>query len=303
MSAGGVSRSAEKFRVGLVQMSCTADPRDNLRKATQRIRDAAEQGAQVVCLQELFANRYFCQREEPAVFGLAEPVPGPTTAALEPLARQLKVVLIVSVFERRIPGVYHNTAAVIDADGQLLGIYRKMHIPDDPRYHEKYYFTPGDLGFKVFQTRYARVGVLVCWDQWFPEAARLTTMQGASILFCPTAIGHLPEEKAEFGPAQRDAWELIQRSHALANGIYVAAVNRVGREPGVGEGLDFWGGSFLSDPFGIVVTKAAYEQEQILLAECDLKHMETVRCHWPFLRDRRIDAYGPLTQRVSDGAD
>ena len=298
---------AEKFRLGLVQMLATADPAQNLAHAIDRLRDAAAKGAQIVCLPELFQTQYFCQREDAALFDLAEPIPGPTTAKLAEVAKQLKIVLIASLFEKRAPGVYHNTAVMIDADGSLRGIYRKMHIPDDPLYYEKYYFTPGDLGFKAFDTQVGRVGTLVCWDQWYPEGARLTALQGAQVLFYPTAIGWHPDEKAEFGEAQYDAWQTIQRAHAIANGVYVAVVNRVGFEHGdirgnkaQGKGLEFWGGSFIADPFGRVIAKASHDKEEILIAEVDSRLLEDTRRNWPFLRDRRIDAYGPITSRMID---
>ena len=289
-----------KFRIGLVQMACGLDPNENLAKAEWRIREAAGRGAQIICLQELFRSQYFCQEENAALFDLAESIPGPSTECLGRLARELDVAIVASLFERRTAGVYHNTAAVIDAGGELLGIYRKMHIPDDPQYLEKFYFTPGDLGFRSFDTRYGRVAALVCWDQWYPEAARLATLSGAQVLFYPTAIGWLAADKAEFGEAQYDAWHTIQRGHAIANGVYVAAVNRVGYEGTPEHGLEFWGGSFVSDPFGQVVAQAAHDHEEILIAECDPRRIEEVRRGWPFLRDRRIDAYGPLTQRVLD---
>ena len=281
-------------------MACSLDPNENLAKAEWRIREAAARGAQIVCLQELFRSQYFCREENAGLFDLAESIPGPSTAALSRLAAELGVVVIGSLFERRTAGVYHNTAAIIDADGALLGIYRKMHIPDDPLYFEKYYFTPGDLGFRSFDTRYGRVATLVCWDQWYPEAARLAALSGAQVLFYPTAIGWHPAEKEEFGAAQYDAWRTIQRGHAIANGIYVAAVNRVGYEGPPENGLEFWGGSFVADPFGQVVAEASHDREEILIAECDPRRIEEVRRNWPFLRDRRIDAYGPITQRVLD---
>jgi N-carbamoylputrescine amidase len=297
----------EKFRVGLVQMSATPDPEKNLPHAIAFVRDAASRGASVVCLPELFQTQYFCQREDAELFDLAEPIPGPTTAKLSDLAKQLKIVLIASLFEKRAAGVYHNTAAIFDADGSLCGLYRKMHIPDDPLYYEKFYFTPGDLGFRAFDTEAGKVGTLVCWDQWYPEGARLTALQGASVLFYPTAIGWHPVEKAEVGAAQHDAWRTIQRAHAIANGVYVAVVNRVGFETGdirgksaPGAGLEFWGGSFLCDPFGRVVVEASHEKEEILIGEVDLKHLEDIRRNWPFLRDRRIDSYGPITSRLLD---
>ena len=297
----------EKFKVGLVQMSTTADPEQNLRRALDYVCDAASRGAQVVCLPELFQTQYFCQREDAALFDLAEQIPGPTTAKLSELAKQLKVVLVASIFEKRAAGVYHNTAAMFDADGKLLGLYRKMHIPDDPLYYEKYYFTPGDLGFRAFDTGVGRIGTLVCWDQWYPEGARITAMQGAQVLFYPTAIGWHPSEKAEFGIAQHDAWRTIQRAHAIANGVYVAVVNRVGHETGdirgncvPGAGLEFWGGSFICDPFGRVIAEASHDKEEILIGEVDLKNIEDTRRNWPFLRDRRIDSYAPITSRLID---
>jgi N-carbamoylputrescine amidase len=283
-----------QLRIGLVQMRCAENPDENLATALDRIALAASQGAQVVCLPELFRSRYFCQAEDHSRFDLAEPIPGPTTAALGDAAERHGVVVIGSIFERRLPGIYHNTACVIDADGKLLGLYRKMHIPDDPLYYEKFYFTPGDLGFRSFSTRYARVGTLVCWDQWFPEAARLTALAGAEILFYPTAIGWHESEKEEHGTAQYEAWRTVQRSHAIANGLYVAAPNRVGRESTV----EFWGGSFVCGPFGELVATAGHEEEETLVVDCDLGRIEEVRRHWPFLRDRRIDSYGAL-QRIA----
>jgi N-carbamoylputrescine amidase len=278
-------------------MRCDAAPEVNLERAIERIRQAADSGAQIVCLQELFRSLYFCQRQDPALFDLAEPIPGPTTDRLSQVACETGTVVIASLFERRAAGVYHNTACVLDRDGSLLGLYRKMHIPDDPLYYEKYYFTPGDLGFRAFDTNFGRIGVMVCWDQWYPEAARLTALQGANILFYPTAIGWHPYEKAQFGTAQHQAWELMQRSHAIANGVYVAAVNRVGHEGPAGGGLEFWGGSFVSDPFGAVLQKGSHEGEEVLIVPCDLRRQEEVRRNWPFLRDRRIDAYSDLTRR------
>ncbi len=285
--------------LGLVQMRCSADPDANLHAAIERIRLAAAKGAEVVCLQELFRSQYFCQTEDHRHFALAETIPGPSTAALEPLARDLGVVIVASLFEKRAEGVYHNTAVIIDADGRRLGKYRKMHIPDDPRYYEKFYFAPGDLGFRAWDTRFGRIGVLVCWDQWYPEAARLTALRGAQVLFYPTAIGWLPEEKAEFGSAQQSAWETMQRSHAIANGVYVAAVNRVGHEGSADGGIEFWGASFVSDPYGNVLQRAGGD-EDVLIVPCDLRAVDTARTHWPFLRDRRIDAYQPLTERYLD---
>jgi N-carbamoylputrescine amidase len=287
-----------KFRVGLVQMACTNDAAENLDHAMTKIREAAAKGAQVVCLQELFRSQYFCRVEDANLFDLAESIPGPSTDALGPLAKELGVVIVASLFERRAAGLYHNTAAVIDASGDLLGIYRKMHIPDDPLFYEKYYFTPGDLGFRMFDTQFGRIAVLVCWDQWYPEAARIAALGGASILFYPTAIGWHPAEKAEFGEAQYDAWRTIQRSHAIANGVYVAAVNRVGYEGTPESGLEFWGGSFVADPFGRVLSVASHDKEEILVVECDPRKMDETRRNWPFLRDRRIDAYGPLLNRM-----
>jgi len=288
-------------------MSCTPNPDENMESATKHIRAAAKQGAQVICLPELFQTQYFCQREDLNLFDLAEPIPGPATERLSAVARELKVVLVASLFEKRAPGVYHNTAAILDADGTLCGKYRKMHIPDDPLYYEKYYFTPGDLGYQAFDTQPGRIGTLVCWDQWYPEGARLTALQGANILFYPTAIGWHPAEKAEFGHAQHDAWRTIQRSHAIANGVYVGVVNRVGKENGnvrgnsaAGPGLEFWGGSFLCDPFGVVIAEASHDKEEILIGEIDLVRIEDVRRNWPFLRDRRIDTYAPITSRLID---
>jgi len=291
---------AEKFKIGLVQMSCSADPAENLAKAQSKIREAAARGAQAVCLQELFRSQYFCREENAELFNLAEPIPGESTEALGKLARELKVVIIASLFERRASGVYHNTAAILNADGAIQGLYRKMHIPDDPLYFEKYYFTPGDLGFRNFETPFGRVGVLVCWDQWYPEAARITALGGADILFYPTAIGWHPSEKAQYGAAQLDAWRTIQRSHAIANGVYVAAVNRVGYEGTPEQGLEFWGSSFVADPFGQLIAEASTDQEEILVAECDARRAEEVRRNWPFLRDRRIDAYQPILSRWID---
>jgi len=298
---------AEKFKVGLIQMSCTPEPAENLQRAMDRVREAASKGAQVICLPELFQTQYFCQREDAALFDLAEPIPGPTTEKLSALAKQLRIVLVASLFERRTAGVYHNTALIFDADGTQRGMYRKMHIPDDPLYYEKYYFTPGDLGFKAFDTNAGRVGTLVCWDQWYPEGARLTALQGASILLYPTAIGWHPAEKAEFGVVQHDAWRTIQRGHAIANGVYVGVVNRVGFETGnirgnqaSGDGLEFWGGSFLCDPFGRVIAEGSHDKEEILVGEVDLKAVEDTRRNWPFLRDRRIDSYAAITQRFLD---
>jgi N-carbamoylputrescine amidase len=277
-------------------MRCEADPAANLNRAVERIHEAASRGAQIICLQELFRSFYFCQKQDPSIFDLAEPIPGPSTDALSQAARDTGTVVIGSLFENRAPGLYHNTAVVFDADGTQLGLYRKMHIPDDPLYFEKYYFRPGDLGFRVFDTRFARIGVLVCWDQWFPEGARLTAMQGAEILFYPTAIGWHPSEKAEFGTAQRDAWKTIQRAHAIANGVYVAAVNRVGHEGDLERGLEFWGTSFVADPFGVVQSEGSTDREEILISRCERARQLDVRRNWPFFRDRRTDAYGDVAR-------
>jgi len=289
-----------KFTIGLVQMRCTADANENLERAIEKVREAASKGAQIICLHELFRGEYFCRTEDPKLFDLAEAIPGPTTDALAKIAKEKKVALVVSVFERRAAGVYHNACAVLDADGRYLGKYRKMHIPDDPLYYEKFYFTPGDLGFINFDTKYARVGVQICWDQWYPESSRLIAMQGAEVIFYPTSIGWHPHEKEEFGPAQLDAWRTIQRSHAIANGVYVAVVNRVGFEgkPETGDaGLEFWGNSFVADPFGQLVSEASNTKEEILVVECDPAKSEVTRRNWPFFRDRRIDAYQPLLNR------
>jgi N-carbamoylputrescine amidase len=294
----------QKVNVALVQMRCSADPRENLDKCLARIDEAAQQGAQIVSTQELFRSRYFCQTENHDHFKLAEEIPGESTEALQKLAQARKIVIVASLFERRTAGLYHNTAVVLDADGTLLGKYRKMHIPDDPLFYEKFYFTPGDLGFKAFGTRYGKVGVLICWDQWYPEGARLTALQGAQILFYPTAIGWQPPEKAEYGQRQHASWETIQRAHAIANGVYVGVTNRVGHEPTPdghpGEGIEFWGQSFLADPSGQIVAKAGVSEEQILMAECDFNQIDVQRTHWPFLRDRRIDAYQDITKRLID---
>jgi len=290
----------DKFTLALVQMRCSSDPGSNLARAVERISEAARHGAQVICLQELFRTQYFCQREDAAFFDLAEPIPGPTTERLSQTARENHVVVIASIFERRAPGVYHNSVAVLDADGALSGIYRKTHIPDDPLYYEKYYFTPGDLGYRTFDTRVGRLGALVCWDQWYPEPARLIALGGAQVLFYPTAIGWHPAEKERYGAAQYDAWLTIQRSHAIANGMYVAAVNRVGHEGPPEGGIEFFGGSFICDPFGVVIAQASHDSEQIVYAECDPARIEEVRRNWPFLRDRRIDTYQALTSRLID---
>ncbi len=289
-----------KISLGLIQMRCGDDPEENLERAIELVREAADSGAQIVCLPELFKSRYFCQTEDHTHFRLAESIPGPSTDRLSAVAAERQVVIIASLFEKRAEGIYHNTAAVLDADGRYLGKYRKMHIPDDPLYYEKFYFTPGDLGFKVFATRFARIGVLICWDQWFPEAARLTALRGADVLVYPTAIGWHPAEKAEFGVAQWESWELIQRSHAVANGCYVAAVNRSGHEGPADGGIEFWGRSFLAGPDGQIINRAVTETDAVLVDSLDLRRVSTARTHWPFLRDRRIDAYGDLTRRFLD---
>ena len=303
-------------KIALIQMSCEPDTAANLDKSADRIREAARAGANVICLPELFRAQYFCQREEHALFDTAESIPGPSTERLSAVAREEKVVVIASLFERRAPGLYHNTAAILEADGSIKGIYRKMHIPDDPLYYEKFYFTPGDLGFKAMRTTHGDIGTLVCWDQWYPEAARETALRGANTLFYPTAIGWHPSEKAEYGEAQYSAWQTMQRAHAISNGVFVGAVNRVGHEhgdvihhgvsmPGSGDhtpqsGLEFWGGSFIADPFGRIIAQASHDKEEILIAEIDLKLQEDTRRNWPFLRDRRIDAYNGITSRFID---
>jgi len=302
----------DTFTIGIIQDHASSDLRENLARAERLVRDAARQGAQIVCLKELFASPYFCKAEQSDRFDIAEPIPGPTTAAMQRLARELAIVIVVPLFERQAAGIYRNSAAIIDADGSLLGVYRKMHIPDDPLFYEKYYFTPGEAGekaertaetrvdaggFTVWKTRYASIGVLICWDQWYPEAARITSLLGAQVLFYPTAIGWHPAEKDEWGAAQVEAWRTIQRSHAIANGVYVASPNRVGHEPEPGtNGLTFFGHSFIADPFGRLVADAG-ESEQILVATCDPALIENVRRNWPFLRDRRVDAYGPILNR------
>jgi N-carbamoylputrescine amidase len=300
-ASSGKSPPNSKVILGLIQTRCSANPKENLKKTLELTEKAARQGAQIICTQELFRSEYFCQSEDHKYFELAEPIPGPSTEAFRKIARKHEVVIIASLFEKRAPGVYHNSAVVIDADGALLGIYRKMHIPDDPLFYEKFYFTPGDLGFRAWQTRYGKIGALICWDQWYPEAARLTAMQGAEILFYPTAIGWIPGEKKEFGEKQHSAWETIQRSHAVANGCYVAAVNRIGREnPAGGDGLEFWGQSFVAGTSGEILHRASSDQEEIILVEVDLKNVDTTRTHWPFFRDRRIDAYSDLNKRLLD---
>lgn len=295
---------SDTFTLALVQMRCDRSVAQNLSAAADAVAEAAGRGAEIVLLPELFTGPYFCQREDAALFDLAEPIPGPSSEALGELARKHGVVVVGSLFERRMSGVYHNTATVHDPDGAFLGIYRKMHIPDDPLFFEKFYFTPGDLGWKVFSTRKAKIGTLVCWDQWYPEAARLTALRGAEVLVYPTAIGWHPKEKAEYGEAQHSAWETSMRGHAIANGVYVASINRVGHElPPDGDrngGLEFWGGSFVADPFGRILAKASHDREEILLVKCSRKLMEDVRRNWPFFRDRRIDAYGDVVRRVID---
>jgi N-carbamoylputrescine amidase len=300
----------KKYRVGLVQMRMGADPEANFASAVSRIHEAARMGANIVCLPELFRTQYFCQREDTRLFDLAEPIPGPSTEQLAAVAREMHVSIVASLFERRAPGLYHNTAVTLNVDGAVASIYRKMHIPDDPLYFEKYYFTPGDLGFQAVNVEAGRIGTLVCWDQWYPEGARLTALQGAEVLFYPTAIGWHPAEKAEFGAAQYDAWQTIQRAHAIANGVYVAGVNRVGHENGdvngnraSGQGIEFWGGTFLADPFGRIIAKASHDADEILIGEIDLALLEDTRRNWPFLRDRRIDAYAPITKRFLDLVD
>jgi N-carbamoylputrescine amidase len=289
--------------LGLLQHACVADPKANLKKNLSLVERAAKQGAQIICTQEMVTSQYFCQSEDHRFFDLAERIPGPSTAAYQKLAKKHGVVIIASLFEKRASGLYHNTAAIIDADGTMLGVYRKMHIPDDPLFYEKFYFTPGDIGFKAWDTRFGKIGVLICWDQWYPEAARLTAMQGAEILFYPTAIGWHPKEKAEYGVNQHGAWETIQRSHAVANGCYVAAINRIGHEvieSVGGDGLEFWGQSFVAGTSGQILAKASVDQEEILLVPVELGKVDVTRTHWPFLRDRRIDAYGDLTKRFID---
>jgi N-carbamoylputrescine amidase len=310
------SKTKINKRIGLIQMSCAPDTAANLDKAADRVREAARAGANVICLPELFRAQYFCQREEHALFDTAESIPGPSTERLSAIAKEEKVVVIASLFERRAPGLYHNTAAILETDGSIKGIYRKMHIPDDPLYYEKFYFTPGDLGFKAMKTTQGDIGTLVCWDQWYPEAARETALRGANTLFYPTAIGWHPSEKAEYGDAQYSAWQTTQRAHAISNGVFVGAVNRVGHEHGdvihngvemrgpgdhtPQSGLEFWGGSFIADPFGRVIAQASHDKEEILIAEIDLKLQEDTRRNWPFLRDRRIDAYNGITSRFID---
>jgi len=297
------SPKTKTVTLGLLQHACSADPKANIKKTLAMVDQAAKKGAQIICTQEMVTSQYFCQSEEHRFFDLAEPIPGPSTIAFQKAAKKNGVVIIASLFEKRASGLYHNTAAVIDADGTLLGIYRKMHIPDDPLFYEKFYFTPGDTGFKAWDTKFGRIGVLICWDQWYPEAARLTAMQGAEILFYPTAIGWHPSEKSEYGVNQHGAWETIQRSHAVANGCYVAAINRVGHEviDGVGgDGLEFWGQTFVAGTSGQILAKASVDKEEALIVPVELGKVDVTRTHWPFLRDRRIDAYENLTKRFID---
>ncbi|MGE3317433.1 MAG: carbon-nitrogen hydrolase [Planctomycetaceae bacterium] len=291
---------SRKIKVGLVQLRCSDDPAKNLEQAFREVRVAAGKGAQVICLPELFRSLYFCQSEDHKFFGLAESVPGPTTDALGKLAGELKVSIVASMFEKRAEGLYHNTAAVLDVDGRVVGKYRKMHIPDDPLFYEKFYFTPGDLGFQSFDTTHGKLGVLVCWDQWYPEAARLTALTGAEVLFYPTAIGWHPSEKKVYGERQHHSWELIQCSHAVANGCYVVSVNRTGHEGPADGGLEFWGQSFVADPSGMVIYRAPVDKPETEVVEIDLARIDETRTHWPFLRDRRIDAYGDITKRFRD---
>ena len=289
------------MKIGIIQMACSADPSENLKRAETKAAEAIKDGAQLLCLPELFRSQYFCQKEDAALFDLAEPVPGPSTDAFAKLAKSHGVTILISVFERRTAGVYHNSLVVLDERGEIAGLYRKMHIPDDPAYYEKFYFTPGDRGFQSIKTTHVTIGPLICWDQWYPEAARMTALQGAEILLFPTAIGWHPKEKVEEGQAQRDAWMTIQRSHAIANGVFVVAVNRVGHEaPAGGEGLEFWGTSFVCDPFGVILAQASSDREETLVVEIDRKRIEEVRRNWPFLRDRRIDAYAGMTKRFLD---
>ena len=290
----------ENLTIGLIQRRCSLDPAGNLAATLEAIRDAARRGAQIICTEELFRSQYFCREENDALFDLAEPIPGPSTAALGQVARELGIVIIASLFERRTAGLYHNTAVVLGVDGSILGLYRKMHIPDDPLYFEKFYFTPGDLGFPNFDTPFGRIAPLVCWDQWYPEGARVASLRGAQILFYPTAIGWHPAEKVQYGAAQLDAWRTVQRAHAIANGVFVAAVNRVGFEGPAERGIEFWGSSFVADPFGQVIAEASADKDETLIVECDLRRMEEVRRNWPFLRDRRTDAYAPLLERWLD---
>lgn len=307
-TAASGSAKGRSVKVAITQMTCGADPNDNLNRQVALLDRAARLGGQILCTQEIFRSQYFCQIEDHRFFELAETIPGPSTDALCKLAKKHRAVIVASLFEKRASGLYHNTAAIIEADGSIAGIYRKMHIPDDPLYYEKFYFTPGDTGFKAWNTTYGKIGVLICWDQWYPEGARLTALQGAEILFYPTAIGWHPSEKAEYGKAQHESWELIQRSHGIANGCFVCAPNRIGVEkildakgrPVNDDGIEFWGQSFVSAPNGQVIARASVDQEEVLLVDCDLDKVEFSRTHWPFLRDRRIDAYENLTRRFVD---
>jgi N-carbamoylputrescine amidase len=293
---------SKKYKIGLLQLAFSSDTNDNLKKTLSWVNKAANEGANIICLPELYRSQYFCQKEDSSLFDLAETIPGDSTTAFQKLAKELSVSIVVPLFEKRAPGVYHNSAVVIDAGGEILGVYRKMHIPDDPAYYEKYYFTPGDLGFKSFKTKFGNIGTLICWDQWYPEGARLTALKGAEVLFYPTAIGWHPAEKDRYGTAQKDSWVTIQRSHAIANGVYVASVNRMGLEKTVpgSDGIQFWGSSFICDPQGVILAQASEDKEEILIAEINVKNIETIRRNWPFLRDRRIDAYGDITKRFLD---
>jgi len=291
-----------KFTIAGLQLSFSANIKDNEKKALSWVKKAAKQGAQIICLPELYRSQYFCQKEDFSLFDLAETIPGPSTKIFQKAAKENQAAIVLPIFEKRTAGIYHNTVVMIDADGTILGLYRKMHIPDDPAFYEKYYFTPGDLGFNAFQTKFGKVGSLICWDQWYPEGARLTALQGAAVLFYPTAIGWHPAEKERYGKAQQDSWITIQRSHAIANGVYVCSVNRIGFEQPVKEqtGLEFWGNSFICDPQGVIIAEASANKEEIIKAEVDLNHLETIRRNWPFLRDRRIDSYNEITKRYLD---
>ena len=291
-----------KFTIAGIQLSFSAKPEENEKKTLNWVKKAAKQGAQIICLPELYRTQYFCQKEDFSLFDLAEAIPGPSTKTFQKAAKENKAAIVLPVFEKRAAGVYHNSVVMIDADGSILGIYRKMHIPDDPAFYEKYYFTPGDLGFKAFKTKFGKVGSLICWDQWYPEGARITALQGASVLFYPTAIGWHPAEKERYGKAQQESWITIQRAHAIANGVYVCSVNRIGLEQPVKEqaGIEFWGNSFICDPQGVIIAEASSDKDEIILAVVDLKHLETIRRNWPFLRDRRIDAYSDITKRFLD---
>lgn len=292
----------EKYTIGLLQLAFSSDSKENTKKALSWVEKAAKKGANVICLPELYRSQYFCQKEDSSLFNLAEPIDGPSIEAFQKVSKKLKISIIVPIFEKRTLGIYHNSNVIIDADGSVLGVYRKMHIPDDPAFYEKYYFTPGDLGFKTFKTQFGKIGTLICWDQWFPEGARLTALKGAEVLFYPTAIGWHPSEKEKYGKAQLDSWITIQRSHAIANGVYVASANRIGFEQPVKaqDGIIFWGSSFICDPQGVILAQASEDKEEILLSEINLNHVETIRRNWPFLRDRRIDAYSEITNRFLD---